>query len=152
MKTESDKTAFSDQDLQRFLDGNHDDIYNLLGAHPCDREGVSGVNFAVWAPNATGVSVVGDFNDWDQTADQMKSVAASGIWEAFVPTANTGQIYRYRVTDANGTVHEKSDPFGFFGEVPPRSASIVCDLKNYQWQDSHWIDQRAQDNPLEKPV
>ena len=152
MKTESAKTVFSDQDLQRFLDGNHDDIYNLLGAHPRDLEGASGINFAVWAPNAKMVCVVGDFNNWEQAADQMRPVGSSGIWETFVPAANTGQIYRYRITDENGTVHEKSDPFGYFGEVPPRSASIVCDLKNYPWQDSHWIEQRAQGDPLEKPL
>ena len=112
MKTESAKTVFSDQDLQRFLDGNHDDIYNLLGAHPRDLEGASGINFAVWAPNAKMVCVVGDFNNWEQAADQMRPVGSSEIWETFVPAANTGQIYRYRITDENGTVHEKSDPFG----------------------------------------
>ena len=126
MKTESNQTAFAGEDLERFNQGNHDQIYNFLGAHPRTFSGVSGVNFAVWAPNAADVCVVGDFNQWQSGATRMNRLGGSGIWEIFVPNAKAGQIYRYHVTDSQGRIHEKSDPFGFFGEVPPKSASIVC--------------------------
>ena len=152
MKTESNQTAFAGDDLERFSQGNHDDIYNFLGAHPRSFSGVSGVNFAVWAPNAADVCVVGDFNQWNPDASRMNRLGDSGIWEVFVPGATAGQIYRYQVTDSQGHVHEKSDPFGFFGEVPPKSASIVCELGNYRWQDQQWLQNRTKNNLLEQPV
>ena len=152
MKTELDNSVFSEFDLYLFGEGAHDEIYNLLGAHPRNLGGVSGINFAVWAPNAAEVRVVGDFNGWDDQASPLRPVGSSGIWEVFVPAARAGQIYRFRIVDPQGRIHEKSDPYGFFAEVPPRSASVICDLQHYDWGDAGWIDRRANTDMLTQPV
>ena len=133
----------SDFDLYLFGEGNHTRIYDKLGAHPMTVDGVRGVHFAVWAPNANRISVVGDFNNWDGTRHHMQLLGSSGVWEAFVPDAHLGHRYKFEVHPRIGRGYFlKADPYGFAFELPPASASIVCDT-SYQWNDSEWMQQRA---------
>ena len=133
--------VFSDLDLYLFGEGNHTRIYEKLGAHPMSRDGVEGTHFAVWAPNAARVSVVGDFNAWDGRAHPMRSLGTSGVWAEFVPGARIGHRYKLEITTRTGTVLEKADPFGFAFEVPPLSASVICRI-DYEWHDHGWMNQR----------
>ncbi len=142
----------SDMDLHLFNEGNHFDIYEKLGAHQRTVDGVKGINFAVWAPNAQAISVVGDFNGWDGRQHPLLKRVPSGVWEIFIPSLEVGELYKFRLVDCHGQEVEKSDPFGFGAELPPRTASIVRDLSAYQWQDSDWIAKRSKVNPLEQPV
>ena len=103
----------SELDRHLFNEGSHNEIYERLGAHFREIDGVSGVNFAVWAPNAKAINVVGDFNDWDGSRHAMRKLVPSGIWELFVPELSTGEIYKFQVTTRWGQQIEKSDPFGF---------------------------------------
>ena len=114
----------TDYDLHLLGEGRHWQSYRKLGAHPVTEERVSGVHFAVWAPNADAVSVVGDFNDWDGRRTPLERRGSGGIWAAFVPGIGPGAIYKYRIV-AGGTVSERSDPYGFGAELPPRTASCV---------------------------
>lgn len=145
-------SVFSEFDLHLFGEGNHLDIYNRLGAHRRTVGDETGVNFAVWAPNARSVSVVGDFNAWSNQAHPMHVVDRSGIWELFIPGLPTGSIYKLQIVDRHGNAIDKSDPYGFFAEVPPRTASIVCDLESYRWNDHDWIRRRSTSDPLHKPT
>ena len=141
----------TDYDLYLLGEGRHWDSYNRLGAHVRTIDGVTGVNFAVWAPNASGISVVGDFNHWDGRRHPMRKHIPSGIWELFVPGLKSGDCYKYRVHQHYRTV-DKCDPFGFAAEVPPKTASIVSDLEEYKWRDQRWLDRRADSNALEQPI
>jgi len=132
----------SDFDTYLFGEGKHTRIYDKLGAHPLDLGGITGVHFAVWAPNATRVSVVGDFNAWDGRVHPMRSLGASGVWEIFVPAAQVGQRYKFELRTRGGEVRLKIDPFGQAFEVPPLSASIIC-RPDYAWQDDAWMSARA---------
>ena len=143
---------FSELDLHLFNEGNHDEIYERLGAHVREVNGVVGVNFAVWAPNAKAISLVGDFNDWEGSRNPLRKLVPSGIWEIFIPSMEVGAIYKFRVTDCHGQQIEKSDPYGFYSELPPRTASVVADLDSYQWQDGDWMEKRAAANQLEQPM
>ena len=128
----------SDFDMYLFGEGNHTRIYDKLGAHPIDVGGVAGVHFAVWAPNAARVSVVGDFNAWDGRVHPMRSLGASGVWEIFIPAAQIGQRYKFELRARSGDVLLKIDPFGQAFEVPPLSASIIC-RPEHTWQDGEWM-------------
>jgi 1,4-alpha-glucan branching enzyme len=141
----------TDYDIHLMAEGNHWDAYERLGAHLRTIDGVSGVNFALWAPNATSISVIGDFNNWDARSHQMRKHGPSGFWELFVPGLEAGANYKFRVRHPEGEV-EKCDPYGFYAEVPPRTASIVADLNSYEWNDAEWIERRKAANPLEQPV
>ncbi len=141
----------TDFDLHLFAEGNHHRIYEKLGAHLAELDGVAGVYFAVWAPNARNVSVIGDFNRWDGRNHQMRK-GASGIWELFIPGLGVGTRYKYEVKNYAGHPYEKSDPFGFQQEVRPKTASIVTDLTNYTWHDQDWMETRRNSNPLNQPV
>jgi len=141
----------SDLDLHLFAEGKHPRIYEKLGAHPGTNAGVAGTYFAVWAPNARNVSVLGDFNDWDGRQHQMRQ-RRGGIWELFVPEVGAGDRYKYEIKNQTGHIYEKSDPYGFQQEVRPRTASIVTDLSAYEWQDAAWLDRRRQQEPLRDPV
>jgi 1,4-alpha-glucan branching enzyme len=145
-------STLTELDLYLFNEGNHYEIYEKLGAHIREVDGVVGVNFAVWAPNAQGISLIGDFNQWDGTANPMHKLIPSGVWELFVPGLAAGEKYKFKVTDAHGQIVEKTDPYGFFSEIPPRTASIVTDLNQYQWQDSDWIAKRESEDQLSKPI
>lgn len=141
----------SDLDLHLFAEGNHHRIYDKLGAHLTEVDGIKGVYFAVWAPNARNVSVIGDFNNWDGREHQMRKLNV-GIWGIFIPTLDVGTKYKYEIKNDQGHIYEKSDPYGFFREVRPQTASIVADLSTYQWQDSAWLEKRAQTDPLKSPI
>lgn len=141
----------SEFDLYLLGEGRHWNAYNKLGAHPRTIDGVTGTNFAVWAPNADGVSVVGSFNDWDGRQHQMHKHPTGGVWELFVPDLPNGTLYKYRV-NANSWCQDKYDPYGFAAEVPPRTAAIVTDLTQHKWADEQWMEQRASTDWLEKPI
>lgn len=138
-------------DLHLFAEGNHHRIYEKLGAHPTEINGVEGVYFAVWAPNARNVSVLGDFNYWDGRKNQMRK-GATGIWELFIPGLAVGDRYKYEIKNQDGHIYEKSDPYGFQQEVRPKTASIVTDLDAYSWNDQDWMEQRRHSDPLTQPI
>jgi 1,4-alpha-glucan branching enzyme len=140
----------SDYDLHLLHEGRHWQSYHKLGAHLRSINGVDGVNFAVWAPNATGVSIVGDFNSWDGRRHPMRKHIPSGIWELFVPSLGEGTLYKFQVRNGDSVV-EKSDPYGFAAEVPPRTASKVVNLDNYAWNDGRWMAERQQRQALDAP-
>ncbi|MEE9527583.1 MAG: 1,4-alpha-glucan branching protein GlgB [Syntrophobacteria bacterium] len=139
-------------DLYLFGQGDHQKIYEKLGAHPMEVNGVKGVYFAVWAPNARNVSVIGNFNVWHGGKHQMRVLGSSGVWELFVPDIGVGEVYKYEVKDQSGNIFEKSDPYGFQFEVRPASGSIVADLSKHQWADQQWMDRRGRTDPLAQPI
>ena len=141
----------SEFDLHLIGEGRHWNVYDKLGAHLRSVNGVEGVNFAVWAPNADGVSVVGDFNGWDGRQHAMHKHIPGGIWELFVPGLDEGCLYKYRV-NSNNWCQDKFDPYGFASEIPPRTAAVVTNLERHEWADEEWISQRGQTNWLEKPI
>ena len=141
----------TDFDLHLIGEGRHWKSYEKLGAQLHVVDGVAGVNFAVWAPNAAAVSVVGDFNGWDGAVHRMHKRIPSGIWELFVPGLGAGTLYKYRV-HAHGSHSDRCDPYGFGAEVPPRTASVVVDLQAYQWRDDEWMARRADRNSLSAPL
>ena len=132
-------------------EGTHYESYRSLGAHLLSADGVDGVRFAVWAPNAEQVMLTGDFNGWNHTSHPM-SHRSGGVWEAFIPGLGQGAHYKYVVKSRSGHVQEKCDPYAFFAEVPPRTASIVWSLNNYTWGDSAWMERRGHRNMLREPV
>ena len=125
--------------------------YEKLGAHLHVADGATGVHFAVWAPNADAVSVVGDFNGWDGRRHAMQKRIPSGIWELFVPGIGPGTLYKYRV-HADGGFSDRADPYGFGAEIPPRTASKVIDLGGHVWRDQEWMAQRTARNSLSAPL
>lgn len=142
----------TDFDRYLFGSGQHWKIYEKLGSHIREVNGQVGVNFAVWAPNAQSVQVVGDFNHWDGRSHAMQKQIPSGIWELFVPNIGEGQKYKLRVRLASGEVIDKTDPYGVAAELPPRTASIVCSLDKHQWNDNEWMSRRREENQLDKPM
>ncbi len=138
-------------DLHVFGEGNHHRIYEKLGAHPMEVGGVNGVYFAVWAPNARNVSLLGDFNNWDGRLHQMRK-NNNMVWELFIPELTVGTAYKYEIKNWEGHIYEKSDPYGFYQEVRPKTASIVTNLDQYQWHDQDWLEQRRSSDPLSKPI
>ena len=141
----------TDFDLHLFAEGNHHRIYEKLGAHLTEIKGIKGVYFAVWAPNARNVSVIGDFNNWDGRQHQMRKNLI-GVWELFVPDLTYGEHYKYEVKNQDGHPYEKSDPYGFQQEVRPKTASIVTDLDSYHWHDNDWVEQRRHTDALTQPI
>lgn len=141
----------TDFDIHLFCEGNHHRIYEKLGAHQARIEGIAGINFAVWAPNARNASVLGDFNNWDGRNHQMRR-RDGGIWELFIPGVEVGAAYKYEIKNPEGHIYEKSDPYGFQQEVRPKTASIVADLDAYSWNDADWLEQRRSREPLLQPV
>lgn len=141
-----------DLDLQLFNEGNHMRTYEKLGAQMMVHQGVSGVQFAVWAPNAARVSIIGDFNAWDGRRHQMRVRGSSGIWELFVPGLAEGTAYKYEIKTRADTLLQKADPHGFFAELRPNTASIVWDINKHVWQDDAWLAARRQRDPLKMPL
>jgi 1,4-alpha-glucan branching enzyme len=141
-------------DFDRYLlsEGRHWNSYDKMGAQLRVIDGVAGVNFAVWAPNAETVALVGDFNEWDGRRNLMRKHIPSGIWELFVPGLKAGEKYKFRVRSMYGEVIDKSDPYGFAAELPPCTASIVTDLSTHAWRDDSWMARRRETNWLEKPI
>jgi 1,4-alpha-glucan branching enzyme len=135
------------------VEGAHRRLWERLGAHPVEHEGVDGVRFAVWAPHARRVSVVGDFNDWDGRRAQMRKRVDSGIWEIFIPGAHEGSRYKYEIVGAEGAVLPlKSDPFGFSAELRPSTASVVARIDNFHWTDGDWLARRAATEAHRAPI
>jgi 1,4-alpha-glucan branching enzyme len=134
--------TLGDQDLYLFNEGNEHRIFEKLGAHVRDLGGVKGVAFAVWAPSATRVSVVGDFNHWDGRYHPMRSLGASGVWELFIPDIGDGMMYKFELRDPAGGLRVKTDPYGTRFEPPPGNAAIVCDLAPITWGDQAWMARR----------
>jgi 1,4-alpha-glucan branching enzyme len=147
-----EKSLLSDYDIFLFNEGTHATLFRKLGAKVCEFDGREGVYFAVWAPNAQSVSVIGDFNGWDKTAHPLRARQTSGIWEGFLPGLGTEERYKFHIVSAhNGYTVDKADPFGFFAETPPRTASIVWNL-GYEWNDGEWMASRQERNSLGAPV
>ncbi|WP_373478418.1 1,4-alpha-glucan branching enzyme [Geminocystis sp.] len=145
------EVQLTDFDIHLFGEGNHHRIYEKLGAHVIEQNGIKGVYFAVWAPNARNVSVLGDFNSWDGREHQMRK-RQNMIWEIFIPDLDYGTHYKYEIKNWEGHIYEKSDPFGFYQEVRPKTASIVANLDSYQWNDQDWLEKRRNTDPLKQPV
>ncbi len=143
----------TDFDIHLLAEGTHFDQHEKLGSHLSRIGGAQGVTFAVWAPNAERVSVVGDFNRWDGRAHPMRNRGECGIWEIFIPGLGEGEIYKYEIrARGTGDMFVKSDPYAFRCESPPRTASIVCSLDGYEWGDAGWLASRAAGNLLESPM
>lgn len=143
--------VISDYDTLLLSQGNHHHAYDKLGSHLRSQEDVEGVYFAVWAPNAERVSVVGHFNGWNGLRHPMRSMGASGIWELFIPGLQHGELYKYEVRAKSGAILLKSDPYGRYMEKRPNTASIVWDINQYSWNDANWMAERQQD-PRKKPI
>jgi 1,4-alpha-glucan branching enzyme len=140
-------------DLHLIAEGRHEELYEKLGAHPREHEGVSGTAFAVWAPAARSISVVGDFNSWDGRLHAMRTLGSSGIWELFLPDVAEGARYKYEILTADGELTLKADPFAQATEVPPRTASVVSQA-HHQWSkdDGLYLEQRSERQPLVQPI
>jgi 1,4-alpha-glucan branching enzyme len=140
-------------DLYLMGEGRHYDTYEKLGAHVRTMDGVSGVHFAVWAPSARRVSVVGDFNHWDGRVSPMRYRGSSGIWELFIPELDEGTVYKYEIVGPTGQVLPlKADPYGFASELRPNNGSVVARLDNHSWNDAEWMTRRSQNNWLDSPI
>ena len=145
-------SLLSDHDLYLFNEGSHVKLYERLGSHPRNINGVDGTNFAVWAPDAQTVSVKGAFNGWNDTGNYLQPRGSSGVWEGFVPNVRPGDAYKYHVVSRyHGYQVDKADPFAFHAETPPRTASIVWNL-DYEWQDQEWMASRTSRNSLSAPI
>ncbi|HLE26811.1 MAG TPA: 1,4-alpha-glucan branching protein GlgB [Anaerolineales bacterium] len=145
--------VLTEYDLHLFAEGTHYQLYDKLGAHLVTHEGVSGVAFAVWAPSAERVSVIGDFNQWEGRRHPMRPRGATGLWELFIPSLGEGEIYKYEIkTPYKGMLAVKSDPYGFASEVRPNTASRVWNLSRYQWNDADWIASRKSRQKLQSPI
>jgi 1,4-alpha-glucan branching enzyme len=147
--------TLGDMDLHLIGEGRHERLWDVLGAHIRGYETasgpVTGTSFAVWAPNAQGIRVVGDFNFWDGRGHPMRSLGSSGVWELFVPDVGAGTLYRYEILGRDGVWRQKSDPLAFRCEVPPASASVVYE-SSYSWSDADWLKQRATRQPHVEPM
>jgi 1,4-alpha-glucan branching enzyme len=151
-RADATTSLFSDDDLHLFNEGSHFRLYRKLGAHRSTRDGEEGTSFAVWAPNAGSVSVVGDHNGWDPRAHPLLPRGRSGIWEGFCPGVGRGAAYKYHVVSRRGDYRvDKADPFAFHAEEPPRTASIVWEM-DYSWGDAEWMARRAGAAALDRPV
>ncbi len=143
----SSRPKLGDLDLHLLGEGRHEQLYERLGAHVTD----DGIAFAVWAPNAREMAVVGDWNEWDGRVDPLEPAGSSGIWHAVVPEAALGSKYKFEVKGADGILRLKADPFAFAAEVPPQSASVVY-RSEHEWRDADWVAQRRERDPLARPV
>ena len=144
--------SLGETDLYLFGQGNERRIYDKLGAQLRELDGVRGVSFAVWAPHAQRVSVVGPFNSWDGRYHPLRMLGASGVWELFVPGLGEGTLYKFELKNASGEVVLKTDPYGFFFEPAPQNASIVWDNRKFAWTDAEWMERRRTRQPLREPM
>ena len=141
-----------DLDQYLFGQGTHYDIYKKLGAHKTKKNGKAGVYFAVWAPNAKGVSLIGDFNGWDETSHPMKRLEPLGIYEVFVPGLEEGALYKYYITTRDGRGLYKADPYANAAELRPGTASKVADITRFRWGDGAWIQARQKQDVNAMPI
>ncbi len=142
----------SDLDRHLFNQGTLYQAYRVMGAQLTEIDGVAGVVFRVWAPAARRVSVVGDFNFWDGRVHQMRVLGNTGVWELFIPGLGPGEIYKYEIKGPHGQLLEKSDPYGFFFEMRPKTAAVVWDLGGHEWQDQTWLEERRANRPYDAPM
>ena len=142
----------SDFDLHLHGEGTHYRTYEQMGAHVVTVEGIKGVHFAVWAPNALRVSVIGWFNRWNGLHHPLQKRGASGLWELFVPGLKEGDLYKYEIAGRNGYLNQKADPYAFASEVRPKTASMVYELHGYEWKDRVWLQRRRETDWLKKPI
>jgi len=145
--------TFGELDAHLVSEGRHERIWERLGAHPRHHHGAFGTSFAVWAPTARSVSVVGDFNSWDGRLHQMRAIGSTGVWELFVPELAEGARYKYEIRPAGGGVHLlKADPYAFRTEAPPATASVIHQLGHYPWHDEEWMERRRAEDPIRRPM
>jgi 1,4-alpha-glucan branching enzyme len=142
----------TEEQLYLFHEGTNYKSYQMLGAHRMEQNGQKGVRFSVWAPNANWVSTVGDFNGWNSEANPMQRIGDSGVWELFIPGVETNQLYKYAIGSASGEVLYKCDPYAFYCELRPKTASIVYDLEGYTWSDAEWMESRKEKLPVDQPI
>jgi len=142
----------TDLDKHLFAEGTHERIYEKLGAHLTEIDGVQGVHFAVWAPNARQVYLIGDFNYWNSVQHPMQSLGESGIWTRFEPGLGPGTMYKYRIITQDGQTLDKADPYAFAAELRPQTASVVADLDTYTWSDAGWMQNRKRHQSLDAPI
>ncbi|TLD71520.1 1,4-alpha-glucan branching protein GlgB [Phragmitibacter flavus] len=144
--------CLGDQDMYYFREGRHQRLYDVLGAHPKVMDGVEGVMFAVWAPNARRVSVIGDFNNWDGRVHPMRNRIEAGLWEIFVPGIGLYAHYKFELVGAHGNLFNKSDPFAFFSQNGAQTASLTWDYNKYEWRDAAWMKRRGEVDPYKMPM
>src|SRR5436190_21481119 len=144
--------TLGEMDLYLFGQGKENRIFDKLGSHLRTIDGVVGTSFAVWAPNARRVSIVGDFNGWDGRSHAMRTLGASGVWELFIPGLGEGTLYKYEIKDAHGAIVLKTDPYGAFFELAPKNASIVWNTHKFAWSDEAWIKKRRGQNAFPAPM
>ncbi|MDD3172415.1 MAG: 1,4-alpha-glucan branching protein GlgB [Herbinix sp.] len=142
----------TDDQIYLFHEGTNYRSYQMLGAHLMKKGNKKGAFFGVWAPNASSVSVVGDFNEWNDQAHPMERVNKSGVWNIFIPGIKANQIYKYAVGSGSGEIVYKADPYAYYSEVRPRTASVVYDIEGYSWKDEAWQDQKKLKLPYDKPM
>jgi len=149
-----DLSRFSELDTYLFKEGNHTKLYDKMGSHKMTHNNINGVYFAVWAPEAKAVSVIGDFNNYHITSHPLKlKIDGSGIWEGFIEEIDIGVTYKYHIiSNHHNIVHQKSDPYGFYAEKPSKSASRIWDLSQYEWKDKDWLDKRNKFNAHNAPI
>ena len=142
------------KDVDQYLigEGSHRQLWHALGAHVTELDGVTGTHFAVWAPNAARVSVVGDFNVWDGRRHPMRRVGVTGVWEIFLPGIADGELYKYEIAPRDGAPFKKADPVGFGAQHPPETSSVVRDITGYGWKDDAWMQRRAAAQQRDKPI
>ena len=144
--------AITDMDQYLFGEGTHYELYKKLGAHPAEYEGEQGVYFAVWAPHAKGVRVIGEFNCWGSDGYRMNRLEPLGIYEAFVPGLREGCMYKYLIETESGEYLYKADPFAFYAEKRPGTASRVTDIDHFTWHDERWMEKRKSWNAAEEAL
>ena len=144
------QSNIGDIDAYLFAEGTHLDMYKKLGAHPMTMDGVAGVSFAVWAPNAKRVSVVGGFNNWDGRVNVMRKHPTCGVWDIFIPGIGQGELYKYEIKTQQDYILVKSDPVAFYSEKRPNTASVVYNIENYHWEDENWMNYREQANSFDR--
>ncbi|MDP2886145.1 MAG: 1,4-alpha-glucan branching protein GlgB [Ignavibacteria bacterium] len=144
--------TLTEVDLYLFNAGDHHRIYEKLGAHYANVDGVGGIQFAVWAPGARSVSVIGSFNGWDRRKHAMRVLGSSGVWELFIPGLPEGELYKFQIKTQGGAILDKTDPYGFEMELRPSTASRVNLLDGFEWHDEGWMKERSTSNPLDKPI
>ena len=138
--------------INLFKEGKSFRSYSFMGAHKVEKKGITGITFSVWAPNAKKVSLVGEFNNWDESLNVMNDIEDSGIWNIFIPNMEYGENYKFYIESKSGKSKLKSDPYAFFSEKRPNTASIVYDLKSYKWNDDIWIEKKGKYSYIDKPM
>ena len=142
----------TDYEAYLFGEGHWLRAWEKMGARPAVRDGAAGYSFVVWAPNARAVSVIGSFNDWDARRHQMQGLGVSGIWEIFIPGVREGELYKFEIVPMSGPPLVKTDPFGLWAELPPRTASITTHLGRHVWRDEAWMGARRDQPSLDTPM